>query len=530
MRQSTLKLELLFLDRKKIVENITAVISRHDLNIIAMEVDNKDEKTLIYLETRSSKFSPSNPVIVEALEKIPDLIEIRQINAMPQEVRETRLKVVLDSISDGILSIDNHGYITTVNRVARKVLGWNSPDIVGKKLSDMPPETHALLDTLKGESFINKKRNIITENGRFQFFSTGLTIKDYTGETTGAIEIMRNMREIKALADEVTYPSLQTFSDIIGKSSVIMDAISFAQKIAPSAAIVSIRGQSGTGKELFARAIHAESMVPGRFVAVNCAALPESLLESELFGYTKGAFTGAEKKGKPGLFELADHGTLFLDEIAELSPGSQAKILRVIQEKTVRRIGGEQEFPVHARIITATSKVIEELIKTGGFREDLYYRINVLPIHVPPLKERLEDIPLLAEHFLSRTAKQTGRKTKRLTLQALARLNQHLWPGNVRELKNVIERASIISDKDCIDSDSIVFGHEIEQTIKGLARTGSIGDRRQTLKDAVGKFEKNLIETELEKQASVRQCARAFGLSHTALLKKLKKYGIRAGR
>lgn len=522
----TLKLELLFNDRKKIVENITAIVSKNDLNIISMEVENKDERTLISLETKSGRFSPSDDAIIEALRKIPDLIKISHINSMPQEIREERLKVVLDSISDGILSIDKHGYITTVNRVAKKMLGWNQRNIVGKKLSDMPEENHALLDSLKGNSFINKKRNIITENGRFQFFSAGITIKDYTGEITGAIEIMRNMREIKELADEVTYPSLQTFSDIIGKSTVIMDAISFAQKIAPSSSIVSIRGNSGTGKELFARAIHAESQVPGKFIAVNCAALPESLLESELFGYTKGAFTGAEKNGKKGLFEFANHGTLFLDEIAEMSPGSQAKILRVIQEKTIRRIGGTEEIPVNARIITATSKLMEQMIKTGTFREDLYYRINVLPIHVPPLKERIEDIPLLVDHFLSRTAKQIGRKPKELTRKAFIKLNQHTWPGNVRELKNVIERAAIISDLDIIDADSILFGHEIERTIKGLTlKTGSEaqGDH---LKKMVGEYEKTLIESALGRYPSIRKCAGSLGISHTALLKKINKYKL----
>ena len=491
-----------------------------------MEVENKEEKTLIYLETRSGRFSPSNETIIRDLEKIPDLIQIRQIFSMPQEIREERLKVVLDSISDGILSIDNHGYITTVNRVARKLLDWNITDIIGRKLSDMPGENHALLDTLKGKTFINKKRNIITDNGRFQFFSAGITIRDYTGEITGAIEIMRNMRVIRELAEEVTYPTLETFSDIIGNSTVIMDAISFAQKIAPSSSIVSIRGQSGTGKELFARAIHAESQASGRFVAVNCAALPESLLESELFGYVKGAFTGAEKQGKQGLFELAHNGTLFLDEIAEMSPGSQAKILRVIQEKTVRRIGGAEEIPVNTRIITATSKVIEEMIKTGAFREDLYYRINVLPIHVPPLKERTEDIPLLAEHFLSRTARKIGRKPKGLTPKALLRLNRHKWPGNVRELKNVIERAAIICDHDTIDADSIIFGHEIENTIKGLKQGSSQVTRPDTLKNMMGEFEKTIVEAELEKHSSIRKCAKTLGLSHTALLKKMKKHGI----
>ncbi|MDA8134378.1 MAG: sigma 54-interacting transcriptional regulator, partial [Desulfobacteraceae bacterium] len=362
MNTANLKLELLFTDRKQIVEDIAGIVSANDLNIITMEVENKEQRTLVYIETKSSRFSPSHPTIIKCLATIPDLIEITEIRSMPQEIREKRLKIILDSISDGILSIDKFGHVTTMNRVAKKILGWNPFDILGRHLSALPAETLDLMDCLKGRSFHNIKKNLITPNGRFQFFSTGVPIRDITGEITGAVEIMRDMKEIRELAHEVTHPSQYSFTDIIGKSAAIMDAVSFAQKIAGTSSIVSIRGDSGTGKELFARAIHMESGVKGEFVAVNCAALPESLLESELFGYEKGSFTGAEKKGKPGLFEIADNGTLFLDEIADMPMGAQAKILRVIQEKTVRRIGGIKEIPVNTRVITATSRLIEQMI------------------------------------------------------------------------------------------------------------------------------------------------------------------------
>ncbi|NOX33341.1 MAG: PAS domain S-box protein [Deltaproteobacteria bacterium] len=528
MKNSTLKLELLFTDRKQIVEDITKVITTNDLNIISMEVENKDKKTLIYIETKSSRFSPSNKTIIKNLKAITDLIEITKINSMPQEIREKRLKLVLDSISDGIISIDKFGFITTINRVAKKMLGWNHLSVPGKKISSLPLGNHDLLDCLNGRSFQNKKRNVITQTGRFQFFSAGVAIKDLTGEITGAIEIMRDMKEIKELVDEVNYPTQHTFSDIIGKSVTIMEAISFAQKIAVSSSIVSIRGESGTGKELFARSIHTESGVQGRFVAVNCAALPESLLESELFGYEKGSFTGARKKGKQGLFEIADKGTLFLDEIADMPMGAQAKILRVIQEKSVRRIGGVKEIPVNTRIITATSRLLEQMIKNNEFREDLYYRINVLPIHVPPLKERHEDIPLLADHFLSRAAKQVGVQPKKLSDAAMKKLFNHNWPGNIRELKNVIERGSIISDKDIIDENSIIFGYDIESTIRGL-KAASFNDleNNSSLKAMVGNYEKEIIESTLKKYPSIRKSAKALNISHTTILNKMKKYCIR---
>ena len=526
MNTATLKLELLFTDRKQIVEDITRIVSANDLNIISMEVENKEKKTLISIETKSSRFSPSHKTIINSLTNIPDLIEITEIRSMPQEIREKRLKIVLDSISDGILSIDKFGCVTTMNKVAKKILGWNQLNILGKHLSLLPVDSLDLIDCLKGRSFQNIKKNLITPNGRFQFFSECVPIRDITGDITGAIEIMRDMKEIRELAHEVTYPSQYSFSDIIGKSSAIMDAISFAQKIAITPSIVSIRGDSGTGKELFARAIHMESGVKGEFVAVNCAALPESLLESELFGYEKGSFTGAEKNGKQGLFEIADNGTLFLDEIADMPMGAQAKILRVIQEKSVRRIGGTKEIPVTTRIITATSRLIEQMIKDKTFRQDLYYRINVLPIHIPSLKERNEDIPLLVDYFLSRVADQVGIQPKKLSHAALNKLFSHEWPGNIRELKNVIERASIISDNDMIDENYILFGYDIERAINNLKSTGFNDLQSHSLKEMVGIYEKGILKSALKKYPSIRKSARALKISHTAFINKIKKYGM----
>ncbi|MCP3943519.1 MAG: PAS domain-containing protein [Desulfobacteraceae bacterium] len=526
LNMTSLKIKLLFTDRKQIIEDITKVLNLNDLNIFSMEVKNKNHQTQIYMETRSSNRSPSLEKIIKNLEQIPDLIAISHINSMPQEIRENRLKVVLNSISDGIISIDKNQYITFINQVAKQMYGWDLPKLTGKKITDLPMGNHDLLDCLKGSPFHNKKRNIITPTGRFQFFSDGIPIMDSSGEITDAIEIMRDMKQIKALANEVTSPSQFSFSDIIGTSGALMDAICFAQKISVSTSVVSIRGESGTGKELFAKAIHTESKRPGRFVAVNCAALPDSLLESELFGYEKGTFSGAEKNGKQGLFEIADKGTLFLDEIADMPLGAQAKILRVIQEKSIRRIGGFREIPVDTRIITATSRPMEKMIRENKFREDLYYRINVLPIHIPPLKNRHKDILALADHFLSRIAKQLGSRPKKLSEAAMDKLFNHNWPGNVRELKNMIERGSIISEQDTIGADAILFGHEIEQTIRKLRSSPVNLLQSDSLKEKVGKFEKKILESALTQYPSIRKSAKALKISHTAMINKIKKYAI----
>ncbi|MFH1155223.1 MAG: sigma 54-interacting transcriptional regulator [Pseudomonadota bacterium] len=526
LQPTTVRLKLLFTDRKQIVAQMAGIITSLDLNIFSMEVVNQGETTVIFLETSHSQQDPDHTTLMAALKEIPNLLGISTLATMPQETREKRFKVVLDSISDGIVSIDETGIITTINQVARTMLGLSDTDCVGKDIRTLAPGNHAILNCLEKKPFNNEKRNVITGTGRFQFFSSGRAVEDSSGRIIGAVEVMKDMREIKEMADEMTHPSELTFSDIIGNSPALMEAISFAQKIAPSASIVSIRGESGTGKELFAKAIHNESGLKGPFVPINCAALPESLLESELFGYEKGSFTGARTAGKPGLFEIADNGTLFLDEIAEMPPGSQAKILRAIQEKTVRRIGGIKEIPIHTRIITATSRPMEEMIKTGGFREDLYYRINVIPIHVPPLRERPEDIPLLVRHFLSRTAASQGRRARLLSNRSLEKLQGHTWPGNIRELKNVMERACLLSERNVIDDRDIIFGFNPRPGIQPLTDHPVPAESHETLRISLARQEKAIIRLALQRYPSIRKCATALGISHTTLLNKIKKHGI----
>ena len=297
--------------------------------------------------------------------------------------------------------------------------------------------------------------------GRFQYFATGVPITDSAGRIVGAVEIGKDMQEIKVLAQSISQARPLTFADFVGKSSAIKDAILFAQKIAKTDSVVSIRGESGTGKEIFARAIHAASDRKGSFVAVNCAALPETLLESELFGYAGGSFTGARKDGKQGLFELASGGTIFLDEIGEMPSSVQAKMLRAIEEKSVRPVGGTREIPIDTRIITASNENLEQMIEQKLFREDLYYRINVLPIHIPPLRERADDIQLLAEHFLFQLGSRLEKGRSHLHRGRMEKFYQYRWPGNVRELKNVIERAAIICDSEEIDVNCVLFCFEI---------------------------------------------------------------------
>ena len=521
------KLKMVFRDRIGIVADVSALVADFGLNISSMEVDRKDDRAAVYLEAEGGEKAPGQEEIFRILGGIPDLFEIRFINSMPHEERENQIRVVLDNISDGVISIDTAGRITTINQIALNVFECDHREMIGKSVKNLNLPDDTILECLDGKKFSNIKKDLITEKGRLQYFVTGRPIRDSAGHIIGAVEIGKDVREIRLLAQSLSTPARITFNDFIGECPAITDALAFAQKIAGTDSIVSIRGDSGTGKELLAQAIHTASRREGLFVPINCAALPESLLESELFGYVGGAFTGARKGGKQGLFEIAENGTIFLDEIAELPLGPQARILRTIQENCVRRIGGTREIPINARIITATNQNLEQMVAQRLFRQDLFYRINVLPIHLPPLRERLEDIPRLIDHFLFQLASKLNQKEKTITKESLYKLNRHSWPGNVRELKNVVERAAILSDGETIGVDCILFSHEIGNGIKDqknaslldLAGAGS-------LKNLVARYEKDIIIDSLKKSSTIRKTAKELGMSHTALLNKMKKYKI----
>ena len=522
-----LKLALRFKDRVGIVADVSAVIAAHGLNIVLMEVQRLNEWAYLYLAADDGeRCSPE--VIFEVLGRIPDLSEIRVIETLPQEERENRFRVVLDNISDGVISIDREGKITIINRVARDALQCESSEVIGQDVACLKLPDYSILECLRGKDFSNVKQNLITETGRYRYFTSGRPIRDSSGVIIGAVEIAKDMQAIKKLAKTISEPSQISFSDIIGNHPSMQAAISFAQKIAATDAIVCIRGASGTGKELFAQAIHTASRRQGAFVPINCAALPEQLLESELFGYVGGAFTGGRREGKAGLFEIARDGTIFLDEIAEMPAGSQAKILRVIQEKWVRRIGGSKEIPINTRIITATNRNLEQLVEEKTFRQDLYYRINVLPIHIPPLVERLEDIPVLIEQFLFQMASKLGKTVPVLTESCIEKLKRHNWPGNVRELKNVVERAAFLAGGDTISVDCILFSHEIGKA-RGAVRDCLMpgqADRRD-LRDMMAEYEKQIIADILNHSNSIREAAKSLGISHTALLNKIKKLKLK---
>jgi transcriptional regulator of aroF, aroG, tyrA and aromatic amino acid transport len=523
--RKNLKLHLRFQDRLGIVADVAVALAAKGANIIAMEVERHHIWADIFLEVESDDHDLDGTAIIAVMKPLATLHQARLIKTLPREKRENRFHVVLDNVSDGILSIDRNGNITTINRVAQEFLDCKDHHVLGKPIAVLDMSDNQLLDCLDAKTYTNQKRHLITSQGRVRYLATGKPIVDSTGRVAGAVEIMKDMKEVTALAKVVNQPAEITFSDFYGRSPSIQAAVAFAQKIAKTDSIVSVRGQSGTGKELFSRAIHAESGRMGPFVPVNCAALPEALLESELFGYVGGAFTDARREGKPGLFELAMDGTIFLDEIGEMPPGPQAKILRIIQEKRVRRIGGSREIPVNARIITATNQDLEAMVAANRFRQDLYYRINVLPIQIPPLNQRPEDVEALAVHFLNKVNHSLRKPAQTLDPDARQKLKDHPWPGNVRELKNVISRAAILSESNRIDASHIVLSDELATQTQYMP--GAPAQALQPLSASVAKVEKSCITAALAAAPSIRSAAKTLGMSHTTLLNKIKKHNIR---
>lgn len=521
--KETTKLKMLFADNMGVLASLASLMAREGFNIIAVEVERGERKANIYLEAEGSDPQDDSDALIEKLKTLPDLLDVTRIETLPQEKREMRMQILLDSVADGIFFIDEEGVTVLMNEVARKVLDVGR-DIIGSRVTDLPLHDYSILECLHGSSFVNVKKDIITETGRLQFFVTCRPITNASGRIVGAVEIMKDMKEIKVLASAVIQPVQITFSDIVGESRAIKEAIGFAQKIARTDSSISLQGESGTGKELFAAAIHHASGRSGAFVPVNCAALPEALLESELFGYVGGAFTGARKEGRPGLFEAAREGTIFLDEITELPLSLQAKLLRALQDRMVRRIGDTREIPVNARVITATNIRMEQMVRDKQFRDDLYYRINVLPISLPPLRERQEDVAVLAEHFMLQLSSILDKSIKGISREAMNKLRRHHWPGNVRELRNVIERAAILCTTDIIDTDSVIISFDLEKTIAEVRSQARGTLEHYTLHAMLDFYERQIIEESLGKAKSIRKAALTLGISHTALLNKLKKY------
>ncbi len=447
--------------------------------------------------------------------KVAELETLHQIRDMKKQI-----ETIINTVQEGIIAVDSGGNIVNLNTSAAEMLSIEGGAMAGKPLAQVLPGISVEHILSSGQGFANRETSCQAKGRRHRYM---VSARLWTGDgaAKGVVLTLREMSEVRKF---VSHFSTQTFcytlDMILGQSRALGQTKAAAAKAAASASTVLIQGESGTGKELFARAIHCGGDRRDKpFLAINCAAIPEALLESELFGYEEGAFTGARRGGKPGKFELADGGTLFLDEIGDMSLTLQAKLLRVLQERCIERVGGMDGIPVDVRIIAATHKDLDSMVKNGEFRQDLFYRINVFPIAIPALRERREDIPLLIDSFLERYCASFGKPLLAVESDAYQILLDYSWPGNVRELENTVEYLVNVEAGGSISRRSLPAKIAAHSTpLPGV--TGIV---------PLAALEKSAIQAALQRFGfSVEgkgKAAEALGISKATLYRKLKEYG-----
>lgn len=451
------------------------------------------------------------------------------------EETKKHLEMIIENSFDGIYITDGKANTVMINHSYEQITGLSKKEVFGKNMKKLVEGgTISQSGSLKA---IEERRTVTL----MQEFKTGkkamitsTPVFDESGEVDMVVTNVRDLTEIYRLKEKVEEQEQEEeklrrnlehvqqrleIENMIAQDKNTLQAVLLAGKVAPLDATVMLLGETGVGKEVFAKHIYQNSSRKDEnFIKVNCGAIPENLIESELFGYEKGAFTGANKNGKMGLFELADKGTLFLDEIGELPLSMQVKLLRAIQEREIERIGGTKPIPIDVRIIAATNRNLEEMMREGTFREDLYYRLMVFPIEIPPLRKRKDDIAALAELFLNQFNKKYNFR-KKFSESSLCVLNEYRWPGNIRELKNIVERAIIISSGDVIDPDVLPIGETRE--LKSAKTTRKpVNDLQKELQ----KIEAGYMEEAYETYGNVRDAAKSLGMNASTFVRKRKKY------
>jgi PAS domain S-box-containing protein len=437
-------------------------------------------------------------------------------------------RLILDSIADGVFTVDHQGRITSFNRAAEKITGFSKDEAIGQYCHEIFRantcfEACPLKHTAEtAETIINLEVNILNrDNKEVPISISTAVVKDNEGKVVGAVETFRDLSLIKELHKEIYRQ--YSFQDILGRSKPMLKLFQILPDIAQSDATVLIEGESGTGKELFATAVHNLSSRQDKpLIKVNCAALPETLLESELFGYKKGAFTDA-KKDKPGRFRQAHGGTIFLDEIGDMSKGTQVKLLRVLEKREYEPLGSNKTERVDVRIIAATNRDLMEMMHRREFREDLFFRINVIRLTIPPLRERREDIPLLLDHFIERINLKQSKQIKKISSAALKILFNYDFPGNVRELENIVEHATILTKGIEIQSrhlpSYLARQHQVSPPPPSLPEKENMS--------VLDNVERDLIVRALKRhRGRTAAAAKELGVHRSTLWRKIKRYKI----
>ncbi|MDF1577267.1 MAG: sigma 54-interacting transcriptional regulator, partial [Desulfobulbales bacterium] len=423
---------------------------------------------------------------------------------------------ILDSITEGVFTVGQDMEINYFNRSAEKITGVSREDAIGRKCfnvfrANICQSACILKQSIEtGREIVNRKVNIINSKGCTVPITIRTSVlRDENGLIIGGVETFRDISAIEVLRKEIS--KQYVFEEIISKNYKIQQILSTLPDIATSGSSVLIEGPSGSGKELFARAIHKLSGRKGKFIALNCAALPDTLLESELFGYKKGAFTGANAD-KKGRFALAAQGTIFLDEIGDISPALQLRLLRVLQEKEYEPLGGTETIATDARVVAATNKNLKELVAGDQFRDDLFFRINVIKISIPPLSQHREDIPLLVEHFLTKFNQLKDKSIDSISPEVLNALMRHDYPGNIRELENIIEFCFVLCHGHQIETDHLPA--EFLETITAFPSVNASHGEHSPLSSHEGKV---ILDTLRRFQGRRTDAARHLGVSTTTL-------------
>ncbi len=456
-------------------------------------------------------------LVIEAAETIEsrlrekDLIEEKQrLNSM--------LTLTFNSISDGVISFDTNLHITHINSTAAEMLGLDIESVIGNQLEDVVRAEDTLTQALKTMKYFNSiETSFICPTGHKSYICSFNPIQNNSSHAIGAIITMTEKRQVISIAKKISGNYAKyLFKDIKGRNPALLKQIELAKIAAKTNSRVLIIGESGTGKELFAHAIHNHSnRRNGPFVAISCAAIPRDLIESELFGYRGGAFTGARREGQIGKFELANNGTLFLDEVDGLPLDLQAKLLRVLQQNEIRRLGDTRTIPVNVRVIAASNSDLMTEAENNNFREDFYYRLNVVEIVIPPLRERIVDLELLIDHIMTRQYQEMGIGKIQISDEVLEILKNYSWPGNVRELENCIERALLLSQGKTI--------HKTHLPDRLWKTSRVFGDKAVPL----SKVYKEMIETTLDQcGGNVSMAARKLKVARSTLYRKMSEFGI----
>jgi PAS domain S-box-containing protein len=474
-------------------------------------------------------------VVVGAIAVFQDISGTETLSRQLQSIKEANkeLDAMVESLAEGIVVTDGQGIVIRINEAYKKLTGISSEEYIGKHVHTLVTEGYIRGST--SDVAIERKTsftNIDIRNNR-ELLLTSTPIFDDTGNVVKVITVVRDLESLNSLRDRINNDELirkqyytelkqlrrhETYRAIITKNAIMRERVETALQLAQVDSNVLILGETGVGKELLAQMIHRasrKSQLP--FVRVNCAAIPIPLLEAELFGYESGAFTGALREGRKGLFELAEGGTLFLDEIGELPLSVQPKILRAVQDREIMRVGGKKAIKLDVRILAATNRNLENMVKQKEFREDLYYRLNVVPIFLPPLREHPEDIQPLTEAFLEQFNQQFGYR-KWIHPEVVRKLKDYDWPGNARELQNLIERLVVTTREDQISIESLHRCFPLKDSIKG--------EKRSCLKAMLENEERRMLEETWRIARSTRKVSALLGISQSTVVKKLNKYGI----